>query len=271
VKPVKILMLGDIVGRPGRTLCRERLAAWREDNKIDFVVANGENASGGNGLTVKNATELFETGIDVFTSGNHIWQQKDHEELFNKFPNIIRPANYYDELPGCGWTVAEIEGGPRVGVLNLQGQVFMDPIDNPFRAADRFLEKIRKQARIILVDFHAEATSERVAMGYYLDGRVSAVVGTHTHIATADERILANGTAYQTDLGMVGPLDGVLGVDSQPILKKFLTGMPARFTIAKGSVVATGTMISIDSSDGKAIKIERFKEIIEPTSKGENE
>jgi 2',3'-cyclic-nucleotide 2'-phosphodiesterase len=265
VKPVRILMLGDLVGRPGRTLCRERLRLWRKEHEIDLVIVNGENASGGNGLTVKNAGELLEAGVDAVTSGNHIWQQKDHEELFTTYPVVIRPANYPDDLPGSGWTIAETSGGVKVGVMNVQGQVFMDPIDSPFRAADKCVDKIRKHTRIIIADIHAEATSEKVAMGIYLDGRVSAVMGTHTHVMSADERILSGGTAYLTDLGMVGPLDGVLGVDSKPILHKFLTGTPARFTVAKGRVIATGAIISIDPSNGKAVNIKRFEEIHEPS------
>jgi len=251
-------MLGDIVGRPGRHAIRDRLHDWRDRYKIDLAIANGENASGGNGLTVKNAGELFEWGIDLFTSGNHIWKQKDYPELFEKYENVLRPANYPEGLPGKGFGAAKI-GDIRVGFLNLQGRVFMDPIDCPFVEADRQIAA-HSDIGIILVDFHAEATSERVAMGRYLDGRVTAVVGTHTHVQSADCRILSGGTAYMTDLGMVGPMEGVLGVEPETIIRKFLTGLPERFEIAKGPVICSGAIISIDSGSGKPTNIERFEE-----------
>jgi metallophosphoesterase (TIGR00282 family) len=239
------------------------LASWRQELVVDLVIANGENASGGNGLTVKNAQDLFGFGIDLITSGNHIWKQRDYLELFKQYPRVIRPANYPDELPGTGWAMVEA-ADTRVAVLNLQGQVFMEPIDNPFRTVDRILDEIRRSTPIVLVDFHAEATSERVAMGLHLDGRVSAVMGTHTHVPSADAGILAGGTAYRTDLGMVGPIDGVLGVETQAILRKFLTGLPSRFTVARGRVIATGAVLEIDPSDGKALKIEDFHKIYDP-------
>ena len=259
MKPVRILMLGDIVGRPGRTFCIERVRMWRNAHQIDVVIANGENASGGNGLTVRNAGELFESGIDLITGGNHIWKQKDFPppvqnisacgptgELSRRSPRIG-----LDDIPGAG---------AKIAVLNLQGQVFMEPVDNPFRAADSLLDKIRAETPVIIVDFHAEASSERVAMGLHLDGKVSAVVGTHTHIASADQRILPRGTAYKSDLGMVGPIGGVLGVDSEAILTRFLTGLPARFTVAKGEVEATGAIIVVDAETGRAISIEQFSD-----------
>jgi len=237
-----------------------------------MVIANGENASGGNGLTVKNAGELFDCGIDLITSGNHIWKQKDYPDLFETYPLVIRPANYPDHLPGKGWALYEIRPGLKVAVVNLLGQVFMDPIDSPFTMIDRIIDEIKEQTPIVLVDFHAEATSERVAMGHFLDGKVSGVVGTHTHVVTADERILPGGTAYQTDLGMVGPQDGVLGVDSEPILRKFTTGLPVRFEIAKGPVVCNGTVVTIDPETGNALDISRYSEVYDPEEKGsENE
>lgn len=259
MRPVRILMLGDIVGRPGRRACKDMLASWRQKLAVDVVIANGENASGGNGLTVKNAKDLFDSGIDLITSGNHIWKQRDYPELFRSYPLVIRPANYPDELPGTGWAVVEA-GDSKVAVLNLQGQVFMEPIDNPFRTAERLLDGIHEATPIVLLDFHAEATSERVAMGQHLDGRVSAVMGTHTHVPSADAKILPGGTAYRTDLGMVGPIGGVLGVDTQAILRKFTTGLPMRFSVAQGPVVATGNVVVIDPSDGKALGIEDFHE-----------
>jgi metallophosphoesterase (TIGR00282 family) len=262
VNALRVLFLGDIVGRPGRRVCREHVRAWREKYNLDAVIANAENASGGNGLTVKNADELFASGIDFLTSGNHIWKQRDHSELFQKYSTVVRPANYPDGNPGRGWGVFEA-AGVKVGVLNLLGQVYMDPIDSPWTAADRFLPEIAKEAKIIIVDIHAEATSERMAMGIYLDGRVSAVLGTHTHVPSADARILPGGTAYQTDLGMVGPLNSVLGVDSEAILKKFTTYLPARFEIAAGPVICSGALLTIDTESGRSLAIERFEELVD--------
>lgn len=261
MRPLRILMLGDIVGRPGRHTCRDRVHAWRKEYQLDCVIANGENASGGNGLIVKNAGELLSYGIDFITSGNHIWKQNDYEDLFEKYSNIIRPANYPDVNPGKGWGIFETADGVKIGILNLQGQVFMDPIDSPFTASEKCIAEIREITPVILVDFHAEATSERVAMGYFLDGKVTAVLGTHTHIPTADTRILPGGTAFQTDIGMVGPRDGILGVESGKIMRKFLTGLPVRFEVAKGPVVCNGVILTVNPGDGKAVGIERLDEI----------
>ncbi len=266
MEPLRILMLGDIVGRPGRRACQQRVRAWREELSLHAVIANGENASGGNGLTVKNAAELFDAGIDLITSGNHIWKQKDYRELFGRFLNVIRPANYAGDVPGSGWGLVEPENDLKIGVLNLQGQVFMDPIDSPFRAAMKFLPIMKGITPVLLVDFHAEATSERMAMGYYLDGQVTAVCGTHTHVASADARVLSKGTAYQTDLGMVGPMDGVLGVGKEEILEKFLTGLPVRFKVAKGPVICSGAVITADPESGRALSIDRFEEILDVSS-----
>lgn len=263
MKPLRILMLGDIVGRPGRYACRDRVHAWRTDYCLDCVIANGENASGGNGLSVKNAGELLSYGIDFITSGNHIWKQKDYEDLFDRYPEIIRPANYPDDAPGSGWGIIELEGGAKIGILNVQGQVFMDPIDSPFTAADSCVDEIRKITPVILVDIHAEATSERVAMGIFLDGRVTAVLGTHTHVATSDTRILPDGTAFQADVGMVGPINSVLGVSSDKILRKFRTGLPVRFEVAKGPVICNGVIITVNPETGLAIEIERLEEVCE--------
>jgi metallophosphoesterase (TIGR00282 family) len=264
MKPLRILMLGDIVGRPGRYACRDRIDDWREKFSLDYVIANCENASGGNGLSVKNAGELFSYGIDFMTSGNHIWKQNDYEELFERFSGrIIRPANYPEGVPGSGYGFIDTGGGIKIGMLNLLGQVFMDPIDSPFTAADKYIPKLREFTPVIIVDIHAEATSERVAMGKYLDGKVTAVLGTHTHVATSDTRILPHGTAFQADIGMVGPHNGILGVDPDKILKIFLTGLPSRFDIAKGTVICNGVILSIDSENSMAVGIERFEEILE--------
>jgi len=226
-------------------------------------MANGENASGGNGLTVKNAGELLDGGIDLITGGNHIWSQKDFRDLFGKYTNVIRPANYPPGVPGSGWGLVELGRKTKIAVLNLQGQVFMDPIDSPFAAATKFLPIMKGITPVVIVDIHAEATSERNAMGIFLDGSVSAVFGTHTHVASADGRILAGGTAYQTDLGMVGPMDGVLGVDSEAILQRFLTGLPVRFEVAGGPVICSGAVVEVDAESGKALSLERFEETFE--------
>lgn len=260
MKPLRILMLGDIVGRPGRYACRDHVHGWRKTHGLDLVIANGENASGGNGLSVKNAEELFSYGLDFITSGNHIWKQKDYSELFEKFPNVIRPANYPESVPGRGWGIIETGDGTKVAILNLQGRVFMDPIDSPFTAADRSLSEIREITPVVIVDFHAEATSERVAMGRYLDGKVTGVFGTHTHIATADTRILPHGTAYQTDIGMVGPYDGILGVGSEQVISRFLTGLPVRFEVAKGRVISNGVILTVNPENGTVVDTERFEE-----------
>ncbi len=256
-------MLGDIVGRPGRLACKSHVRAWRDELSLDAVIANGENASGGNGLTVNNAGELLESGIDFITSGNHIWKQKDYPDLFDRYSNIIRPANYPDENPGSGWGIIELGDGIKVAVINLLGQVFMDPINSPWDSAGRLVREIQNTTPIIIVDFHAEATSERVAMGIHLDGKVSAVLGTHTHVPSADSRILDGGTAYQTDVGMVGPLNGVLGVDAEAIIKKFITCLPVRFEVASGTVICQGAVLEIDAVSGKALSINRFERLIE--------
>jgi metallophosphoesterase (TIGR00282 family) len=263
LEPLRILMLGDIVGRPGRTACRERVRAWREKLDLHAVIANGENASGGNGLTVKNAGELLEAGIDLITGGNHIWSQKDYPDLFEKYTNVIRPANYPAGVPGSGWGLIELGRKTKIAVLNLQGQVFMDPIDSPFAAATEFLPIMKGITPVVMVDFHAEATSERNAMGVFLNGSVSAVFGTHTHVASADGRILPGGTAYQTDLGMVGPVDGILGVDPVAILQRFLTCLPVRFEVAGGPVICSGAVVEVDPESGKALSLERFEETYE--------
>jgi metallophosphoesterase (TIGR00282 family) len=264
VRALRILMLGDIVGRPGRQACYARVPVWRREMTLDAVIANGENASGGNGLSVKNAGELLDCGIDLITGGNHIWKQRDYPELFQTYANVLRPANYPDETPGKGWGTIQVADGVRVAVLNIQGRVFMDPIDCPFRAADRLLPEIQNETQLAIVDFHAEATSERVAMGLYLDGRVSAMFGSHTHVPSADTRILPGGTAYQTDLGMVGPRSGVLGVETGAILKRFLTGLPVRFQVAKGPVICHGVVLTLDPATGRALDIERFEELFDP-------
>ncbi len=254
----RILFLGDIVGPPGLEALADNLLDWRAENNIDMVVANGENISGGSGISVKNTKELLRIGIDVITSGDHIWRHKDFADRLDEFPFIIRPANYPDGVPGRGFVVWSSMNGVSVGVINLMGRVFMYPIECPFKAVDNILEQIKNKADIIIVDFHAEATSEKKAMGYYLKGRVSAVFGTHTHIPTADLSI-DEGTAYMTDVGMCGPKHSILGREPDAVLKKFHLGIPVRFPVAKFPVIVQGVLVDVNKENGEAVKAVRWE------------
>ncbi|WP_422448741.1 TIGR00282 family metallophosphoesterase [Thermoanaerobacterium sp. DL9XJH110] len=254
---MKLLMIGDIVGRPGRNIIREKLPSLRKEHEIDFVIANGENAAGGNGITKKIAEELFISGIDFFTMGNHVWDNKDVFNFIEEETRMVRPANYPEGTPGRGCQLVSLER-LSIGILNLSGRIFMNSLDCPFRCADIQIEKLKKHTNIIIVDFHAEATSEKIAMGWYLDGRVSLMAGTHTHVQTADERILPNGTAYITDVGMTGPSDSILGIDKDKVIQKFLTQLPVRFEVARGPVQFNGIVVDIDESSGKAVSIKRI-------------
>jgi metallophosphoesterase (TIGR00282 family) len=261
---LRILFVGDIFGRPGRNILRENLAALVKDHAVDLCIANGENAAGGFGLTPQIAEEFFDLGIDVITTGNHVWDKRELVDYLNSAANepysparrVLRPANYPAGTPGVGVYEGTTRGGVPYAVVNLQGRVFMANIDDPFRVADRLLEAI--SAKVIFVDFHAEATSEKVALGWYLDGRVTAVVGTHTHIPTADTRVLPGGTAYQTDVGMTGPYDSVIGVQKEQILQRFLTSLPARFEAAVNDVRFCAVLVDSDESTGKARSIQRI-------------
>jgi metallophosphoesterase (TIGR00282 family) len=255
---MNIIFIADIVGRPGRKAVSSLLPELIERHDADVCVANGENAAGGFGMTEPIVRELHQCGVDVITSGNHLWDRKEIIPLLDEDPFLLRPANYPPEVPGCGTTVFEPPGGPPVGVLNLQGRVFISPIDCPFRIADRELAGLKERTDIILVDVHAEATSEKIALGWYLDGRVSAVVGTHTHVQTADERILPGGTAYITDAGMTGPHDSIIGVKKKPVLERFLTQLPTHFETAAGDVRLCGVLITVDSDSGRAVEIKRL-------------
>ncbi len=257
---MRILFLGDIVGRPGREITEQVLPDLRKKEKIDFVIANGENAAGGSGLTPKIADKLFEGGIDVLTSGDHIWKRQEIYDYLKVSSRLIRPANYPEGDPGVGSTVIDAGGGRKVGVINLIGRVFMDAVDCPFVKAKEEVDKLREKTPIIIVDLHAEATSEKVAMGWYLDGLVSAIVGTHTHIQTADEKILPTGTAYITDCGMTGPYDSVIGRKKEQILMRFLTQLPTRFEMADAGVEMHGVLIEVDDATGKAQSIKRIQE-----------
>jgi 2',3'-cyclic-nucleotide 2'-phosphodiesterase len=257
---VKILFIGDIVGEPGRKAVQMILPRLRDEHALDFVIANGENSAGGNGITPSIAGELFSAGVDVITSGDHLWDQKSVVELMEREPRFLRPLNYPAGVPGRGANVYQVRNLPPVGVMNLQGRTFMPPMENPFAMADAELNHLRSHTKIIFVDFHAEATSEKISFGRFVDGRVSAVVGTHTHVQTADEQILPGGTAYLSDAGFTGPHDGCLGREIEPVIKRFLTGMPQRFEVARNQVRLHGALIRVDDASGKSTSIQRVVE-----------
>jgi metallophosphoesterase (TIGR00282 family) len=260
---MKILMIGDIVGSGGRTAFARVAAQYKSKGRADMIVANAENAAGGKGLTHALAHELFAAGADILTLGDHAWDQKELIAAIEHEERILRPANFAPGCPGRGWASCDTEKG-RVTVVNLIGRVFMEPYDCPFRAADAILTREPNLGRVILVDLHAEATSEKVAMGRYLDGRVSAVVGTHTHVQTADEKILPKGTAYITDLGMTGPKDSIIGRETQSVMTIFLKGMPAKFEVGVSDVSVEGVLVEVDETTGRARKITRIQERTEP-------
>ncbi|CEP68698.1 Conserved hypothetical protein CHP00282 [Moorella glycerini] len=256
---MRVLMIGDVVGRPGRKAVRELLPPLLQEHRPDLVVANGENAAGGNGITPDIAGELFAGGIDILTMGNHVWDKREALTLLEEDERIVRPANYPPGTPGRGYTLVKVKENLQVGIINLAGRVFLSPLECPFRLGRRLAEEIGALTRIILVDFHAEATSEKVALGWYLDGLVSAVIGTHTHIQTADARVLPQGTAYITDVGMTGPRDSVLGVKAELIIKKFLTQLPVRFEVAGGVIQLEAVLVDIDPGNGRAVAIQRLQ------------
>jgi 2',3'-cyclic-nucleotide 2'-phosphodiesterase len=253
---MNILFVGDIFASPGRRIVADHLGDIVETNRIDLAVANAENAAGGFGLTPAVAEELFAMGVDVLTSGNHVWDKRELGAYLCSQPRLLRPANYPD-APGSGVAVLRARNGVECAVLNLQGRTYMPNTDCPFRAADRILAELDPAIKVKFVDFHAEVTSEKIAMGWYLDGRVSAVVGTHTHVPTADTRILPGGTAYQTDCGMTGPYQSVIGVETEIILKRFLTGLPVRMEAARGAPELHAVIVEVDPSTGKALAVRR--------------
>ncbi len=275
---LNILIIGDIVGRPGRMAVREIVPQLKEKENLHFCIANAENAAGGSGVTAKIADELFSYGLDVLTSGDHIWKQKDIVDYINNTTALLRPANYPPEAAGNGYGVFPLRsrnGVPmisgkdnqdiKITVVNLQGRVFMQPnSDCPFHAVNNILTNIQKQTNIIIVDLHCEATSEKVAMGWHLDGQVSCLFGSHTHIQTADETILPQGTGYITDVGMCGPYDSVIGRRTDRVLSAFITGMPAPFDVAKNDIRLSGIIVTIDSKTGKALRIKRIQEKFTP-------
>lgn len=245
---MRVLFIGDIVGAPGRQIVQDRLADIVSQRQIDLVIANGENAASGFGITPRLADELLGMGIEVLTGGNHSWDRKEILEYLPHQPRLLRPGNFPEGTPGAGTYVGVAKNGVKFAILNLQGRVFLTPIDDPFRKADSELGSLPPDVAFVLVDLHAETTSEKVAMGWYLDGRVTAVVGTHTHVATADEHVLPQGTAYITDVGMSGPHGGVIGMDKEGIIKKFLDGLPTRFEVASGDVQMNCVVIDTDDS-----------------------
>jgi hypothetical protein len=254
---MKILFIADIVGEPGRQVLKQRLPDLLKKEKPDFVIANAENAAGGKGLTGIIADELFAHGINVLTMGNHTFDRKEIQDIIDD-KRILRPANYPPAVPGNGWNIYEIPNYLKIAVISMMGRVYLPDTDCPFRKADELLEKILPETKIVFVDFHAEITSEKQTLGWYLDGRVSAVVGTHTHIPTADERILTEGTAYLTDAGMCGPYEGVIGMEKEVIIKKYLTSIPQHFVVAKGQTIMQGCIVEVNNASGKAENIKRF-------------
>jgi metallophosphoesterase (TIGR00282 family) len=254
-----LLCVGDVVGQAGRRCLRRGLRRLRSQHSPDLIVVNGENAAGGIGLTPQTADEIFAAGADVITTGNHVWRRREILEYIASSERLLRPANYPDPAPGGGVCLMDAADGTAVAVINLMGRLFMEAIDDPFRAVDAILDELDGRAQVVLVDFHAEATSEKIAFGWYLDGRVSAVVGTHTHVPTADERILPGGTAYVTDLGMTGPYDSVIGVEKTGALERFLTQRPVRLSPADGDARLCGVLIEVGGNDGRALSIERVE------------
>jgi metallophosphoesterase (TIGR00282 family) len=256
---VKVLFIGDIFGEPGRRALARAVPRLVAQRQVDIVIGNGENAAGGFGITPELAEELFDLGLAVITTGNHAWDKKEILDYFPREPRLLRPANYPSGVPGNGSVVVESAGGEQLGVLQLMGRAYMPTLDCPFQVAKRELAALKKRAVAVIVDMHAEATSEKMAMGHYLDGEVVAVVGTHTHVQTADDQILPKGTAYVTDIGMTGPLHSVIGVKKELAIEKFLTGMPRRFEVASGPSVFCAVLLEIDARLGKALSIERIR------------
>lgn len=256
---MNILFIGDIVGSPGREAIKKLIPGLRKEHKLDFIIANAENAAGGSGITPAVAEELFGAGVDVLTSGDHIWKKREIFQILNQEGRILRPANFPAGSPGSGWGLFETKNGIKVGVINLNGRVFMDALDCPFKVAQAAQEALSKDTKVIIVDIHAEATSEKVALGWFLDGKASAVLGTHTHIQTADEKILPHGTAYITDAGMTGPYQSVIGRRIENVLERFLTALPVRFEVAEGDIQLHGVVVGIDENTGKAESIVRVQ------------
>lgn len=255
---IKLLFIGDIVGSPGREAIKQLVGPLKKEEGLDFMVANGENASAGSGITAKVANELFDSGVDVITSGDHIWKKPEIFELITRESRILRPINFPSGAPGKGAAVFT-KGAKKIGVINVNGRVFMDPLECPFKTTLAAVEELQKETKAIIVDIHAEATSEKVALGWYLDGLASAVLGTHTHIQTADEKILPKGTAYLTDAGMCGPYNSVIGRRVEDVLTRFLSMVPVKFEVADENIQLHGAIVEIDEKTGKAVSISRIQ------------
>lgn len=260
LRALKILFIGDIVGEPGRRAVRELLPGLREKHAIDLCIANGENSAGGSGITMSTAADIFAAGVDIITSGDHVWDQKEIYQLMESESRFIRPVNYPPNTPGQGSTFFQIENGPAVAIVNIQGRTFMPDLENPFWVLPREVNRLRETTPIIFVDMHAEATSEKIAIARMMDGQVSAVVGTHTHVQTADEQIFPGGTAYLSDAGFTGPHESVLGRDIDAIIKRFVTNQPQRFGVATGRILLQGALITVDEKSGRATAIQRVSE-----------
>ncbi len=259
---MNILVIGDIVGKPGRAILKSMLSKIQREQEISFTIANAENAAGGRGLTKDIKDDLLSMGIDVLTMGNHVWDNKSIFSFIDDEPRLIRPINYPGDCPGQGMHVYQAGFNKRIAVINASGRIYLPALDCPFQTVNEIVNEIKSKVDIIIVDFHAEATSEKMALAYYLDGRVSAVLGTHTHIQTADEKILSGGTAYITDLGMTGPADSILGMEKQSIIDKFLNARPARFEVATGPAQLQGVILKIDEESNAVLHIERFSYIL---------
>ncbi len=255
---MNVLCIGDIMGRPGRRVLREQLARIQNEYQIEFTIANAENAAGGFGLTPEIAQELLDMHIDLLTTGNHIWDKREIMAYLDQTDRVIRPLNYPPGLPGNGYRVLPSQGGTYIGVLNLQGRVFMPTIDCPFRAAESAVEELHRRTPIIFVDFHAEASSEKIAMGRFLDGKVTAVFGTHTHVQTADEQVFSGGTAYHTDLGMTGAHESIIGMEIEGSIQRFLFQIPTRFNPEKRGLRFNGLIVTVDRETGRATAVERM-------------
>lgn len=256
---MKVLFIGDIVGKVGRSAVKSLLPSLTDKYKIDLVIANGENIAGGFGLTEALVVEMLNAGVDIITTGNHVWDKKEFVSFISKDNRVLRPLNFPPHVPGYGSVLYTLSDGTKIAVLNVSGRVFMSNIDCPFRTAKAEIERLSQETSIIIVDFHAEATSEKVAFGFFCDGKVSAIIGTHTHVQTADEKILPQGTAYITDVGMTGPTNSVIGIEVQQIIQRFLTAMPARFEIAKGQGILSAVVVEIKKGSGRSSKIQRLQ------------
>jgi metallophosphoesterase (TIGR00282 family) len=259
---VHLLFIGDIVGQPGRRAVKEIVPRLRQQHAVDLVIANGENSAGGSGITLRTAAELFDAGVDIITSGDHLWDQKEVVELLANEPRFLRPLNYPAGTPGQGSTIFRKDQLPPVGIINLQGRTFMQPLENPFHCALAEVQRLRLSVKVVFIDFHAEATSEKVAFARFLDGQVSGVVGTHTHVQTADEQIFPGGTAFLTDAGFTGPHESVIGREVDPIVRRFLTGIPQRFEVAKDRILLQGALLEVDADSGRALRIQRISEAL---------